>query len=282
MEGLTNDDIKMMLGRILQNQIGLNGSIHDHEFRVFSQFGDDGFIQFLIQKVKPLVPYFIEFGVEDYLESNTRFLLQNNNWSGFVMDGSEANIDKIKRHHFFWRHDLKAVKAFVNAENINGLLESNILRKDVGLLHIDIDGNDYWIWKAIDCISPAIVIVEYNSVFGSERAITVPYYPDFQRTKHHFSNLYAGCSLAALCDLADEKGYYFVGSNSAGNNAYFVRKELIGDLKILSAGEGYVESKFRESRDEKGNLTFLRAQERLQIIKGMKVFNTRSQQLENL
>lgn len=279
---MNSDDLKLMYGHIAARLIDYNKPVSENEFSVFSQFGDDGIIQYLLNKIKPVNKFFIEFGVENYLESNTRFLMQNNNWSGFVMDGSEAHIASIKNAPFFWKHDLTAVQAFITTENINKLLAENVKSTTPGLLHIDIDGNDYWIWKAINSITPDIVIVEYNSVFGYERSITIPYHPDFVRTKYHHSNLYAGSSILALCNLAEEKGYYFVGSNNAGNNAYFIKKEKIGDMKPLTAREGYVESKFRESRDKKGNLTFLAGEKRLEEIKGMQVYNTLTNQLESL
>lgn len=257
-------------------------TIQDAEFKVFSQWGDDGVIQYLINHLEIENKFFVEFGVEDYLESNTRFLLINNNWSGLVIDGSEMNVAKIKKDEIYWKHDLIAKSAFITKDNINQLIEEEGVSGEIGLLHIDIDGNDYWIWKALTIVKPIIMIVEYNSVFGCERAITIPYEKDFNRTKAHYSNLYAGASLLALCDLAEERGYKFIGSNSAGNNAYFVKEEAIKDLKALNAEKGYVESKFRESRDEAGNLTFLRSSDRLKEIKGMNVHNTRSNKIEKL
>jgi hypothetical protein len=113
--------------------------------------------------------------------------------------------------------------------------------------------------------------VEYNSVFGAQHAIAVPYDPAFYRTKAHFSNLYWGASLKALCSLADKKGYAFVGCNLNGNNAHFVRKDKVGKIPVTSAEEGYVESHFRESRDVNGNLTYLRGEQRLESIKEMQV-----------
>lgn len=256
--------------------------IQDAEFKVFSQWGDDGIIQYLIDYLNIENKVFVEFGVEDYQEANTRFLLINNNWSGLVMDGSEINITKIKKDEIYWRHDLKAKSAFVTAENINQLIEEEGIKGQIGLLHIDIDGNDYWVWKALSVIDPVIVIVEYNSLFGKDRAITIPYDQEFQRTKTHYSNLYAGASLLAICDLAHHKGYSFIGCNSAGNNAYFVKNEFIKALNPISPEEGFVESKFRESRDENGKLTYLGGPERIEAIKGIKVFNTRSKELELL
>jgi hypothetical protein len=286
-----NVDIKRLIiensiqnGRIWSSQLKDKKleSLNEAEFQVFSQWGDDGIIQYLINYLDIDNKTFVEFGVEDYLESNTRFLLINNNWSGLVIDGSEFNIAKIKNDEIYWKHDLIAKSAFITKDNINQLIEVEGISGEIGLLHIDIDGNDYWIWKALTIVKPVIMIVEYNSVFGYERAITIPYEKDFNRTTAHFSNLYAGASLLALCDLAEERGYKFVGSNSAGNNAYFVKEDALKDLKPLSAENGYVKSKFRESRDEAGNLTFIRSNARLEEIKGMNVHNTRSNKIEKL
>ena len=95
------------------------------------------------------------------------------------------------------------------------------------------------------------------------------------RSKFHYSNLCYGSSLTSLCDLAEEKGYFFIGSNSSGNNAYFIRKDKISNIKTVTISEGYVLSKFKESRDTKGKLTFLRSNERLNKIKGIRVYDTR-------
>ncbi len=263
-----------------ENQKSLN--IQDYEFKVFSQWGDDGIIQFLIRSVDIPFKTFIEFGVQDYSESNTRFLLMNNNWEGYIMDGSKTFIEHIQKQQYYWRYNLTAKAAFITAENINQLLRDTTFQKEVGIYHIDIDGNDYWIWKQTTEINPVIVIVEYQSVFGCEQAITTPYQSDFVRDNAHYSNLYYGASILALCDLAEEKGYYFVGCNSSGNNAYFIRKDKIGNLKPLTAQQGYVCSKFRESRNESGDLTFLQGDSRLKLLKGMPVFNTRTNKLEQI
>lgn len=250
-------------------------NLSDVEFKVFSQWGDDGIIQYLINKLDIPNKTFIEFGVANYTEANTRFLLMNNNWSGLVMDGSSKNIDYIKNDEIYWQFDLQAVHAFIDTENVNSLITNSGFSEELGLLHIDIDGNDYWVWQAVNCVNPIIVIVEYNSLFGSENAWTTPYDPAFTRSKYHSTNLCYGSSLTSLCDLAEEKGYLFVGSNSAGNNAYFIRKDKIADIKPLSTSQGYVESKFKESRNKKGELSFLRGNQRLEAIKGAVVFDTR-------
>lgn len=279
-----HEKLMLLNGRLLCRQnanLGALASIAEAEFSVFSQWGDDGIIQWLLRHIEFPNRTFIEFGVEDYRESNTRFLMMNNNWAGLVIDGSPGNIDRVTESEYFWKYDLQAISAFITAENINELILSSSLAPEVGILHIDLDGNDYWIWKAIHCVSPVVAIIEYNSVFGADRAITIPYDPQFQRTKSHSSNLYAGASLRALKMLADEKGYFFIGCNSAGNNAYFVRNEYLNEAILSTAsGSGFVSSKFRESRRDDGSLECLSGQAREQRIKGMPVYNIESSKIE--
>ena len=93
--------------------------------------------------------FFVEFGVENYKEANTKFLMFNNNWSGFVMDGSTENIENLKKQDYFWKYDLKAKDVFITKENINDLLLEQNINPNVGLLHIDLDGNDYYIFNEI-------------------------------------------------------------------------------------------------------------------------------------
>jgi hypothetical protein len=278
------DSLKLMMGRILANQFKdvQPKSIHEVEFRVFSQWMDDGIIQYLVNNIPIAQESFIEFGVGNYKEANTRFLLLNNNWRGLIMDYSRKYINQVKQEYIYWKYELTAKAAFITSENVNCLVQGAGFNGEIGLLHIDIDGNDYWVWKAINVVNPTIVIMEYNSIFGVDRAITIPYRASFCRTKAHSSNLYFGSSLLALCDLAEAKGYSFIGCNSSGNNAYFIRKDRMGKFKSIRPEEGYICSHFRESRDVKGNLSYSTGKKRLDLIRGMNVYNTRACKLEAL
>lgn len=276
----------MALGTVLCNQQRgmVSDNLNDYEFKIFSQFGDDGIIQYLIRNLKIENNTFIEFGVENYTESNTRFLLMHNNWSGFVIDASQKNIDNIKNQYWFWRYNLKPFCAFIDIENINQILGQSGF-SNIGILSIDIDGNDYHILKALDLsqLNPAIIIAEYNSVFGSERCISIPYQKEFIRSKAHYSQLYYGASIGALHYIALKKGYVLVGSNKAGNNAYFVRKDLINHhVKEASVTQIYRESQYRESRNANNSLSYLGGTERLNLIKGLNVLNVLSNELEQL
>jgi hypothetical protein len=258
-----------------------NADINSYEFKVFSQFGDDGIIQYLISKVPIVNKTFIEFGVEDFFESNSRFLMMKDNWEGFVIDGGPENINRLKSSDFYWKYNLGAECSFITKENINSLLEKSGFDHDLGILSIDLDGIDYWIWKEINKYSPRILILEYNSVFGPDNHWSIPYSADFQRLKAHYSGIYSGVSLASMYELSETKGYDFVGSNLAGNNAYFVRKD-INTLPIQSLSEGYKASKFRESRSADGIPTFAAGDERLKLIAGMPIYNTRTNSLETI
>ena len=258
--------------------------INAYEFKVFSQFGDDGIIQFLIKSIDIENETFIEFGVENYLESNTRFLMMNNNWRGFIMDGSEDALNSLKTREWFWKYDLTYKSVFIDKHNINDLLADTGL-SNIGLLHVDIDGNDYHILNILKLtkLNPAIIVMEYNAVFGSERYITVPYDGSFVRNTAHYSNLYFGASIGALNHCAEEKGYSLVCCNLAGNNAYFVRNDLLNrKVKKLSVEQAYKESKFREGRNRDGSLSYDRGVERYGAIKGLNVLNVLSNEIELL
>lgn len=269
-----------ILSRLNRNIDKLN-NVSQAEFKIFSQWGDDGIIDWLVEHLNIEHKLFVEFGVENYTESNTRFLMMHKNWSGLIFDGSQRHIDDVKNSYYYWMYDLTAKKAFIDKNNINQLISEWSSVQDIGLLHIDIDGNDYWIWEEIDCIQPIIVIVEYNALFGNERAITIPYQADFYRSQAHHSNLYYGASLKALDVLANKKGYTFIGCNTAGNNAYFIRNDKLNDtLPKVSVEDGFMPSKFRECRSQSGKLMFPSHSEALAVIKGMPVYNVLTNQLE--
>tara|TARA_B100000787_G_C16196535_1_gene301283 strand:- start:1433 stop:2314 length:882 start_codon:yes stop_codon:yes gene_type:complete len=251
------NDLKILTGLSLLEQKKDTKNINDHELKIFSQFGEDGIIDFLVKKINLQNKTFIEFGVEDYEESNTKFLLEAKNWKGLVIDSSQRFIDIIKKQDFYWRNNLIAVKAFITVENIDNLIKKNFLHNDVGLMSIDIDGNDYWVWKAIKAHKPAIVIIEYNARFGYEKSVSIPYKKDFDRITEHHSSIYFGASLMALYKLGKEKGYSLVGTNTNGNNSFFVRDDFIKkslDLKIFTPEQCFHFNSFNELRDKNGNI----------------------------
>src|ERR1700682_5982244 len=247
--------------------------LSEAEFRVYSQWGEDGILEWLIQRLPISTTRFIEFGVENYREANTRFLLINRNWKGLVMDGSSQNIQTVREDEIYWRYDLTAVSAFINRDNINSLIIEGGFSGTIGVLSVDIDGNDYWVWEAIEVVNADIVVCEYNAVFGDIYPLSIPYSPTFHRTVAHTSNLYFGDSISALCllALAQRKGYVLVGTNRAGSNAFFVRKKLFSSIEGAIANNSPLPSLARESRDKNGKFSFTGGLDRFREIEDMPI-----------
>jgi hypothetical protein len=254
-------------------------SLRDVEFRVFSQFGEDGIVDWIIERsqIPDHLHTFIEFGVERYEEANTRFLLENRNWRGLVIDGNRELETQLRQSSLAVRHALAARSAFVTRENINKIFAECGFSGEIGLLSIDIDGNEYWIWEAIESVDPVITVCEYNAVLGDQYPIVIPYDPAFTRTLSNYFNLYYGASISALLSLAKRKGYTFVGSNSAGNNAFFIRDDYASRFgRTVIASVAAAPSKFRESRDASNRLSFAEGKERQTLISSLPVINIES------
>ena len=241
--------------------------LSDVEFQVYSQWGEDGIIDWLINKYPEIPKIFLEIRTQDYKESNTRFLLINKNWNGFIIEADKAAVKDIKSQRIYWKHNLRAINEFITKDNINNVIKKFNIPKKIGLLSLDIDGVDYWVLKKLSALDPSIIVCEYNSLFGQKKSVTVPYKSNFIRSKEHYSNLYYGASINAFIDLMKKKNYFLIGTNSAGNNAFFVKKNIWNKLKKLIITKKVFVSKFRESRNIKGVLTFLEKKKSLELIK---------------
>ena len=271
----------LLAGQSAARQLPRHGKLKhlsDAEFRVFSQWGEDGIVEWLVSHVAVPNTRFVEFGVETFREANCRFLLMHRNWKGLVLDGNASYMAALRAERLYWMYDLTATPAFVTRENIDELITAAGFAGPLGILSIDIDGNDYWVWDAIKSVDPAIVICEYNPILGDMRALVVPYDPHFTRFNAHHSGLYFGCSIAALRQLAAKRGYTFVGTNSNGINAFFVRDDLAGPvLAGIEAVRAYP-SRHRDSRDEKGQLSFTGGLARFDLIRHLEVVDVSSRQ----
>jgi hypothetical protein len=226
-------------------------NINDFNFSIFSQFNEDAIIQFLIRNLDIKKKFFIEFGVENYEEANTRLLLEKDNWQGLIIDSCEKNISYIKNQYYYWRHNLTALRHFVTVENINYILKKNNYTGDIGLLSIDTDGNDFWIWKEIKEIKPIILIIEYNAKLGNTKSLSIKYTSNFKRASRGLNKLIYGASLKALEKISKDKGYSLVCVNKNGNNAFFVRQDYLNrSIFEQSAEVCFKMSQFREYLDD--------------------------------
>jgi hypothetical protein len=202
----------------------------DTGFRVFSQFEEDGLLLYIFSLIGMTNKTFIEFGSDDGVNSNSANLYFNFGWTGLFMDGNPKAIERGERFFGKYPHPHtyppKFKCTYINAENINQLISDAGLKGEIGLLSIDIDGNDFWIWKAIEVVQPQVVIIETHNEFGL-RDIVVPYDENYVYPGKH--PVYHGASPRAMTNLARNKGYHLVGSNELGYNFIFVRNDLLTD-----------------------------------------------------
>ena len=200
-------------------------------FKLFSQFEEDGLLLYILSLIGMTHKTFVEFGSDDGINSNTANLYYNHDFTGLYIDGNEKALDRGR--YFFKRHSNPNVaqpifkRAMITAENINEIISSSGFSDEIGVLSIDIDGNDYWVWKAIECVSPQVVIVETHNEFGLNDII-VPYDPNYFYPGKHPT--YHGASPVAMTKLAKKKGYRLVGANELGFNLIYVREDLIPEL----------------------------------------------------
>lgn len=223
----------------------------DVEFRVYSGLGEDGILLYLFSVLDTTNKRCVEIcGGGGY--DNTANLIINHGWNGLFFDGREKNIRKGQQFYArcadtkIWPP--KLMQAWITAENINGLLEKQGYTGEIDFLSLDMDGVDYWVWKAIECISPRVVALEYNNALGPDLSVTIPYNASFvtdtnSRPKLLFHGRrvintfvgkkiadridnYYGASLAAFAKLGKQKGYRLVGCERFGYNAFFVRSDI--------------------------------------------------------
>ena len=188
---------------------------------------------------------FCEFGF-DITEFNCSRLLKPG-WRGLLIDGDRQRVhfaNRVLRKDAALR--VTAQCAFLNLENLPPMLGQFLGEDRLGILSIDVDGNDYWFLKALLPLQPALIVIEYNASFGG-RSISVPYDPDFDRHRKHPSGWYHGASLAALCKLTGAQRYALIAVSESGGNAFFVRQDIGGaaSLTALDAHTAYRENLLR-------------------------------------
>jgi hypothetical protein len=254
--------------------------LNEVEMKIFSQNGEDGIIDYLTKQLNIAKPKFLEIGIGDYSESNTRFIYERTSPKGMVVDCINDLEKKIKKKVKIWKGDLKIINKEINSSNALQLLNKDNMLHDLDLFSIDIDGIDYWILDKLPKHFSKIVVLEYNPIFGFDLEVSVPNISNFDRTKYHYSNLCFGMSFRAAVNLMDKKGFYFVGSNFLNNNAFFVSKKYkkniyFKNLKIDKT-KSNIESNFRESRDKNKKLNYLSGKNKLKEILDCKIINLRN------
>ncbi len=200
-------------------------------FRCFSQFEEDGLLLRIFAILGIHTGFYLDLGCADGINSNCANLALNFGWDGVNVDGDDGKLEKGRSYYArHWRSQLyppRFVQAMINSENVNDVAQAARVPAEIDLLSIDIDGNDYWVWRALEVTTPKVVIVETNVVFG-DRNIVVPYDPRYVYPGKH--PYYHGASPVAMEKLARTKGYRLVGSSLYGFNTIYVREGLADNL----------------------------------------------------
>ncbi len=221
------------------SQAGVPG-LARYEYSWLSQNGEDGIIRYLFDQVGFESRWFVEFGFGP-VQCNGLRLMKHEDFSGLLMDGSSENVEffnyAAKRCGL---EKVRAVQAFITRDNLQDLIRGNGVPREIDFLSLDVDGNDYWFWEALDCVSPRLVCIEYNAGIGPDLSLTVPYDPEFERYSQHPSGFFHGASLTALAALGKRKGFYLIGCDSTGTNAFFLRDDIaVSGVHALEPREAF-------------------------------------------
>lgn len=193
-----------------------------HGYKVYSEGMEDGILAEIFRRVGVSRRRFVEIGVQDGVECNSAYLLLSG-WSGAWIEGASESAARARAT--FATYPLEVVEEFVTAENADALIARLAGAGELDLLSIDIDSNDYWLWKAVKRTRARVVVIEYNATLPPPLRLTIAYQP----VRPWTGTNYFGASLGALTALAEEKGYRLVGCSPAGVNAFFVREDLVKD-----------------------------------------------------
>ncbi len=203
-------------------------ALEPYGYKVYSQNDEDGIIHEIFKRIGTTNKIFIEFGVQNGLESNCHLLLFYG-WSGLWIEGSEDFCKEIgiRFRPVIEKGQLKVANCFITKDNINEIFIREGFSGEIDLLSIDIDGNDLYVWEAIDVINPRVVVIEYNGKFPPDLEWKQAYDPSHV---WHVGTDWQGASLKSYEILGRNKGYQLVGTDLRGCNAFFVRRDLAGDL----------------------------------------------------
>lgn len=192
------------------------------ERKVRSQNGEDGIIAALFGSIGTTNRYVVDFGVEDGSECNGAHLLRDLGWHGLLIEGDDRSFAALSER-YSGNDSVELEHAYVTAENVGRIFAAHKVPVELDLLSIDVDGNDYWIWKALNDYQPRVVVIEYNASHPPPERWVMAYNP-----QHRWrGDNYFGASLASLTALANVKGYALLATDSCGVNAFFLRRDLL-------------------------------------------------------
>jgi glycosyltransferase involved in cell wall biosynthesis len=201
-----------------------DASLSGYELRAYSQNGEDGVLAEVLRRIGVTERYFVEFGVESGQEGNCVYLADVADWHGLFMEAGDEMFESLERKYAA-RPGVATIRARVMAENVERLFAQAGVPPEPDVLSIDIDGQDYWIWEAVEQYRPRVVVIEYNSALDPVRKLVEPHDPG----EGWDGSADYGASLGAVRALGERKGYRFVHAELSAVNAFFVREDLAGE-----------------------------------------------------
>lgn len=208
------------------------------QLNIFTKANEDGILLDIFTKIGTTNKLFVDVGSNDCVNSNCANLAFHHNWSGTFIDGNSKILNRgkyIYQHYFKQNsHRFSFTQAIVTTQNINEILSATAYPKQIDLLCIDLDGNDYHIWEKIETILPRVVVVEVQVEKGNTEFIP-PYTTEFELYEDDTPK---GSSPLSMVQLANKKGYQLVAVNKGCYNLFFVREDAMQMLKILSIEKG--------------------------------------------
>ena len=197
-------------------------------FGLLSQNEEDGIVLALLRAAGPGPGRCVEIGCGEN-GGNSGMLVGELGFHGLMVDADEENVATVQRR--FPPSRLTAATAFVEPDSVDDLLRSHGFEGEVDVLSIDIDGNDIWVWEALEAVRPRIAVIEFNSLFGPDRCVVVPYQRGFVRLDVAGADgTYFGASLAALAAVGARKGMRLVAVDQRGVNAFFLREDIAPEI----------------------------------------------------
>jgi hypothetical protein len=195
---------------------------------IYAQGAEEAMLERVFELIAPRSRYCVEFGAGDGLRnSNTARLVRDRGWRGLMIEASDYRFGRL-REHYAEASNVSIVQARVAPETVEEIFAQAGVPEDLDLLSIDIDGNDYWVWRSLERYRPQVVVIEYNPYYAPPERWVMKYNPE-----HVWDgSTYYGASLSSLYWLGKDKGYELICCDRQGNNAFFVERSLFERFRL--------------------------------------------------
>lgn len=216
--------------------------LQDVSFKIFSGNGQDGILLYLLTILGIKHYRIIDIGCGNGINGNSANLIINHGFHGLLIDGDEAilnrGVDFYSKLALLFNNTPNFINSILIKENVNSIIYSLLYEDEVDVLSIDIDSIDLYILDSIFCTVPRIIVLEFNNAWGPTDSKSVPYHDGFTREWVN-GLLYGSASLAAFNKILKAKGYWLIGCDPSGFDAYFIREgeDIFPEVLVQSCYE---------------------------------------------